>query len=45
MEELDEMVGQIEPKLKVFAIRGNKKRLTNTDKFYYEKKISEWCYK
>ena len=41
LEELDEMVGQIEPKLKVFAIRGNKKRLTNTDKFYYEKKISK----
>ena len=38
-EELDEMVLQIEPKLKVFASRGNKKRLTNTDKFYY--KINE----
>ena len=40
-EELDEMVNQIEPKLKIYAIRGNKKRLTNTDKFYYEKKTSE----
>ena len=35
-EELDEMVNQIEPKLKIFAISGNKKRLTNTDKFYYK---------
>ena len=40
-EELDEMVTQIEPKLKIYAIRGNKKRLTNTDKFYYEKKPGE----
>ena len=39
-EELDEMVSQIEPKLKIFA-RGNKKRLTNTDKFYYDKKIND----
>ena len=36
--ELEEMIPQIEPKLKIFAPRGNKKRLTNTDKYYYEKK-------
>ena len=40
-DELDEMVGQIEPKLKIFAIKGNKKRITNTDKFYYDKKTNE----
>ena len=37
-DELEELVSQIEPKLKIFANRGNKKRLTNTDKFYYYKK-------
>ena len=36
-DELEEMVSQIEPKLKIFALKGNKKRLTNTDIFYYEK--------
>ena len=40
-DELDQMVGQIEPKLKIFAIKGNKKRITNTDKFYYDKKTNE----
>ena len=40
-DELEEMVGQIEPKLKIFALRGYKKRLTNTDKFYYGKKENE----
>jgi hypothetical protein len=39
--ELDEMANLIEPKLKIFAKRGNKKRLTNTDIFFYEKKINE----
>ena len=41
-DELDEMVSQIEPKLKIFAMRGFKKRLTNTDRFYYyDKKPTE----
>ena len=39
--ELDEMASLIEPKLKIFAKRGNKKRLTNTDIFFYEKNINE----
>ena len=39
--ELEELARQIEPKLKIFADRGNKKRLTNTDKYYYEKKMNE----
>jgi len=39
--ELDALASLIEPKLKVFAKRGNKKRLTNTDIFYYEKKMNE----
>ena len=38
--ELEEMIPQIEPKLKIFASKGNKKRLTNTDKYYYEKKAN-----
>ena len=40
-DELEAMVSQIEPKCKLFAIRGNKKRLTNTDKYYYDKKLHE----
>ena len=40
-EELEEMAKQLEPKLKILTIRGNKKRLTNTDKFYYDKNFSE----
>ena len=39
-QELEEMVDKIEPKLKIFAPKGCKKRLTNTDKFYYDKKIN-----
>ena len=39
-EELEELANKIEPKLKVFTTKGNKKRLTNTDKFYYYKKSS-----
>ena len=39
-QELEEMVDKIEPKLKIFAPKGFKKRLTNTDKFYYDKKIN-----
>ena len=40
-DELEAMVSQIERKCKLFAIRGNKKRLTNTDKYYYDKKLHE----
>ena len=40
-DELEEIAKQLEPKLKILALRGNKKRLTNTDKFYYDKNFSE----
>ena len=38
--ELEDMVEQLEPKLKIFAPRGFRKRPTNTDKFYYDRKIN-----